>query len=121
MNRTITIAAGQNHLDMKTLFIIVVATAVAVCCISWLAYLFLRKKKDVLNVCLRIAGFWCCVDLLLAFAFFYMLSSDIYYFRHPTKLYIVQCLFTESFIVGAAIGCFGMNYNSRHEKTEQDA
>lgn len=67
---------NQNHLDMKIL-VIIVATAVAVCCISWLAYLFLRKKKDTTTVCFAVAASWCSIDLLFIVAFSALLLSHI--------------------------------------------
>jgi len=111
---------NQNHLDME-IFGIIVVTAVAVCCISWLAYLLLRKKKDTATVCSVVAGSWCCIDLLLVVAFSALLLSHIDIYRYPSIIYIAQCVFIESFLCGAVIWAYGMYFGLNHDGTERNA
>ncbi len=72
-------------------------------------------------MCLRIAGFWCCVNLLTLAAISYLLLSDVDILLYQTMAYVLEYLFMESFICGAAIWCYGMDYDIHHDETEQKA
>lgn len=98
--------------------IIFCAVAVVVCCISWLGFILLRKKKNVTEVCAKIAGFWCVFELLLVIVFVSLLLSDINIYQYPAAAYILQSMFIESFICGAVIWCYGINRDTKELKDE---
>ncbi len=82
--------------------IIIIFTAIAVCLVSWAEFILFKKRiNDALEISARIAASWCVFDFILLTLFFGLYFANVDIFGYPLILFVMSCLFVESFLCGA--------------------
>lgn len=90
---------------------IILTTTLFVCLFSFLGIILLKRFWKTSTSCLIVAAFGAITDLTLLFLLTYALLTDFEYYRYPTTVSVLQCLFIEGFVAGILVWCLSLKYD----------